>query len=149
MTTDSSPGSGMSPAKGLWGGRFEEGMAPEMVPLNLSLHVDQRLWRQDVTGSKAWARALSGAGILTEDEAATLVTGLDAVSRRIESEGFAEATEEDIHSVVERMLREEVGTVAGKLHTGRSRNDQSSTGVRLFGMEAADAIERALIRLGR
>ena len=122
----------------LWGGRFEGGMAPEMVPLNLSLDVDARLWREDVRASIAWARAIGRAGVLTSEEVDAIVTGLESVAMRIEREGLADAAEEDIHSVVERMLGEEAGEVAGKLHTGRSRNDQSSTGVRLWGMRALD-----------
>jgi len=133
----------------LWGGRFEGEMAPEMVPFNLSLDVDQRLWREDIRGSIAWARALGRAGVLTGQEAATLVEGLRGVTDRIEREGLADALEEDIHSVVERMLREAVGPVAGKLHTGRSRNDQSATDVRLYGMFAADRIANRLKELAR
>jgi argininosuccinate lyase len=132
----------------LWGGRFEGGMAPEMVPLNLSLRVDGRLWREDIAASKAWARSLAGAAVLTEEERDVLLEGLDAVGQRIRDAGLADAPEEDIHSVVERMLGEEVGPLAGKLHTGRSRNDQSSTGVRLWGMAAADRIVDELLALG-
>ena len=89
-------------AGGLWGGRFEEGMAPEMVPFNLSLGIDARLWREDVRGSVAWARAIGRAGVLSEDETETIVRGLGMVAERIEREGLADAPEEDIHSVVER-----------------------------------------------
>ena len=131
----------------LWGGRFEGGMAPEMVPFNLSLGIDQRLWREDVRGSIAWARAIGQAGVLDPDETASILSGLEAVATRIEREGLADAPEEDIHSVVERMLGEEAGAVAGKLHTGRSRNDQSSTGVRLYGMAQADRVVTELRRL--
>jgi argininosuccinate lyase len=120
-------------------------MAPEMVPLNLSLGIDGRLWAEDIRGSVAWARALAAAGVLSGAERDTLVEGLARVSARIEQEGLAGAPEEDIHSVVERMLREAVGPVAGKLHTGRSRNDQSSTDVRLFGMAAADRVVAELV----
>ncbi len=134
------------PAKGLWGGRFVAGMAPEMVPLNLCLPVDGRLWREDIRGSVAWARALGGAGVLTDAEVERLHEGLDAVAERIGREGLGDAPEEDIHSAVERMLREAVGEVAGKLHTGRSRNDQAATDVRLWGMAAAEAV---LLDLGR
>jgi argininosuccinate lyase len=133
----------------LWGGRFEGGMAPEMVPLNLSLSVDGRLWREDIRASIAWARALEGAGVLTAEERDALVEGLAKAGERIEAEGLAGAPEEDIHSVVERMLGQVAGPVAGKLHTGRSRNDQSSTGVRLYGMAAADRIADALAALAR
>ncbi len=133
--------------KALWGGRFAGGMAPEMVPLNLSLDVDRRLWREDLHGSVAWARALGRADVLTEQETDVLVAGLERVAERIEREGLDDAPEEDIHSVVERMLREDVGDVAGKLHTGRSRNDQSATDVRLWGRAATHRVESALLRL--
>jgi argininosuccinate lyase len=133
----------------LWGGRFDEGMAPAMVPFNLSLGVDQRLWRQDVRGSVAWARAIGGAGVLEPSEVDAIVRGLARVAERIEQEGFGDAPEEDIHSVVERMLREAAGDVAGKLHTGRSRNDQSSTDVRLYGMAAIDRVMSELLGLCR
>jgi argininosuccinate lyase len=124
-------------------------MALEMVPLNSSLGVDGRLWREDIRGSMAWARALAGAGVLGAEERDAILVGLSKVSGRIEAEGLAGAPEEDIHSVVERMLGEAAGPVAGKLHTGRSRNDQSSTGVRLYGMGAASRIRRELIGLVR
>jgi len=133
----------------LWGGRFEGSMAPEMVPLNRSLGVDQRLWREDIRGSAAWARALGPAGVLSDEEVRAILAGLEVVHAQIESEGLADAPEEDIHSVIERMLGEAAGDVAGKLHTGRSRNDQSSTGVRLYGMASADRIRVQLIDLCR
>jgi argininosuccinate lyase len=112
-------------------------MAPEMVPLNLSLDVDIRLWPQDVRGSQAWARALAGARVISADEAERLVQGLRQVARRLEAGEADGAPDEDIHSLVERLLYEEVGEVAGKLHSGRSRNDQVATDFRLWGMEAA------------
>ena len=140
------PGKFMSDEAGtLWGGRFEEGMAREMVPFNLSLDVDKRLWREDIRGSVAWARAIGKAGVLTDKEVGDIVDGLDKVAQRIEEHGLSDAAEEDIHSVIERMLGEEVGEVSGKLHTGRSRNDQSSTGVRLYGMTAADHVIDLLV----
>jgi len=136
-------------AASLWGGRFASGMAPEMVPLNLSLHVDQRLWREDIRGSTAWAKAIGDAGVLSQEEVERILVGLEAVAARIGREGFAGAADEDIHSLVERLLGEEAGEVAGKLHTGRSRNDQSATGVRLFGMGATARIESHLLGLCR
>jgi len=78
-----------------------------------------------------------------------VINGLQGVALRIESEGLGQAEEEDIHSVVERMLLEEIGALGGKLHTGRSRNDQSATGVRLFGMDASDQIREDLVSLCR
>jgi argininosuccinate lyase len=137
-------GGGSGEGKGLWGGRFSGGMAPEMVPLNRSLGVDRHLWRQDLAGSRAWARALAGAGVLSPEERDALLSGLDRVEVRL-GDGFPEdAPDEDIHSLVERLLGEEAGPVAGKLHTGRSRNDQVATDFRLWGMAAAEALEGAL-----
>ena len=130
--------------KGLWGGRFSGGMADAMVPLNRSLDVDFRLWTQDVRGSKAWAQALVRAGVLTSEEGKTLAVGLDRVAEVLASQDPSEATDEDIHSLVERLLADEVGPVAGKLHTGRSRNDQVSTDLRLWGKEAAGAVSDSL-----
>ncbi|MGD8320651.1 MAG: lyase family protein, partial [Gemmatimonadota bacterium] len=80
------------PPKALWGGRFREGMAPEMVPLNLCLPVDGRLWREDIRASLAWARALANAGVIGQREAAELAQGLEAVAERIEREGLADAS---------------------------------------------------------
>ncbi|MBW3533786.1 MAG: argininosuccinate lyase [Gemmatimonadetes bacterium] len=132
----------------MWGGRFEGGMAPEMIPLNLSLDVDRRLWREDVRGSRAWAGALAAAGVLTAGEAADLDAGLARVAERLEGgEPFRDAADEDIHALVERLLFEEAGDVAGKLHTGRSRNDQSATDARLWGMDAARRIDAHVVRL--
>jgi len=111
--------------------------------------VDSCLWREDIRGSQAWAQALGRAGVLTQTELASVINGLQGVALRIESEGLGQAQEEDIHSVVERMLLEEIGSLGGKLHTGRSRNDQSATGVRLFGMDASDQIREDLVNLCR
>jgi argininosuccinate lyase len=130
---------------GLWGGRFAGGMAPEMVPLNRSLDVDLRLWKEDLEGSRAWARALGRAGVLTPDESGKLIRGLDRVEGRLDEAFPSDAAvhaspfpDEDIHSLVERLLGEEVGELAGKLHTGRSRNDQVATDFRLWGLRAAE-----------
>jgi argininosuccinate lyase len=151
MTADANFPEG-PPNAPLWSGRIEGGMAPEMVPLNRSLDVDIRLWQQDVRGSCAWARALVAAGTLSEAEGQTLVEGLGRVGERLAGSDHSAEQDEDIHSLVERLLHEEVGGVAGKLHTGRSRNDQVATDFRLWGMEAATAlvggigtVQRALI----
>ncbi|WP_405285708.1 argininosuccinate lyase [Gaopeijia maritima] len=125
-------------------------MAPAMVPLNLSLDVDGRLWRQDIAGSRGWARALGRAGVLTEAEVSALLAGLDAVATRLESGGIPAGVEdEDIHSLVERLLTEEAGEVALKLHTGRSRNDQVATDLRLWVRDAVSDLDRAITDLGR
>jgi len=119
-------------------------MAGAMVPLNRSLDVDMRLWPQDIQGSRAWAQALAKAGVLETHEGVTLLEGLDRVVARLSELDHSDEPDEDIHSLVERLLHEEVGEVAGKLHTGRSRNDQVATDLRLWGMESAGAIGDAL-----
>jgi len=131
----------------LWSGRIEGGMAPEMVPLNDSLGTDLRIWPEDVRGSRAWARALERAGVLNADELQQLLGGLDAVERRLDEGAGRGASDEDVHSLVERLLHEEAGEVAGKLHTGRSRNDQVATDMRLWGMAAVEGIDEALTHL--
>lgn len=119
----------------LWGGRFSGQTDPLMARFNESLPFDWRLWDADITGSIAWAKAIHRAGLLTQDEFAQITSGL--VSLRAElaaapAAAFAAASDEDIHSYVERRLTEAIGPVAGKLHTGRSRNDQVATDVRLW-----------------
>jgi argininosuccinate lyase len=136
-----------APAQPLWSGRIEGGMAPEMVRLNDSLAVDLRLWQQDVRGSRAWARALAEAGVLRPDELTAILDGLDGVAVRLMEGDWREAGDEDVHSLVERLLHEEAGNVAGKLHTGRSRNDQVATDTRLWGLEALDRLREHQRRL--
>ena len=129
----------------LWGGRYASGPAPALDDLNRSLPVDQRLWREDIEASRAWVQALARADVLTMDEARELDRGLRAVATRIEAEpALLQSADEDIHTLVERLLYGVVGTVAGKLHTGRSRNDQVATDVRLWTMRALRGIEAEL-----
>lgn len=130
----------------LWGGRFSGRMAPSMVPLNRSLGADFRLWPQDISGSKAWARALAGAGVLTSREGSDLVAGLERVAVVLEGLDPGTVEDEDVHSLVERLLAEDLGSLAGKLHSGRSRNDQVATDFRLWGMEATGKVEATLLR---
>jgi argininosuccinate lyase len=118
-----------------------------MVLLNRSLDVDFRLWRYDICASQAWARALASAEVITADEAGEIVLGLDRVAARLEEEGLRGAPDEDIHSLVERLLYEEAGSVAGKLHSGRSRNDQVATDLRLWGMDVCEEVERQIVGL--
>src|SRR5690606_22881431 len=126
-------------AAALWGGRFDEGMAPALLPRNLSLDVDRRLWRHDVQGSRARARALGGAGVRTDDEVAALLRGLAGVAARLATHGVPlDAAGEDLHSLVERLPTEEAGEVALKLPTGRSRNAQVATALRLWARDVAE-----------
>jgi argininosuccinate lyase len=113
----------------LWGGRFTQKMDPAAWDLNLSLPVDRRLAPQDVEGSLVWAAALHQAGILSVDEYGQISAGLKRIQDEFTGQTFSYHPEdEDIHSAVERRLTELIGPVAGRLHTGRSRNDQVATG---------------------
>ena len=116
-----------SSAHQLWGGRFAKPPSEALAALNDSLWIDRRLWAQDIRGSQAWIEALEGAGVLSSSERRSLHDGLDRVGERLAVGAESDATDEDIHTLVERLLYEEVGEVAGKLHTGRSRNDQAAT----------------------
>ena len=128
----------------LWGGRFASGPAPGFDALNNSIGVDFRLWPHDVRASKAWALALSKAGVLTEAEYHTIATGLDAVAQRLEGGDRPAAGDEDVHTLIDRLLHLEAGNVASKLHTGRSRNDQVATAARLWVMDACAQIDEAI-----
>ncbi|HEX5840588.1 MAG TPA: argininosuccinate lyase, partial [Anaerolineales bacterium] len=131
--------------KTMWGGRFTQSLDPLAWGLNSSLPVDQRLAIQDVDGSLAWAAAIHRAGILTDAEYDSLSLGLAAVRKEFSSDQFSfEATDEDIHTAVERRLSELAGDVAGKLHTGRSRNDQVVTDFRLWILQAIPSLLNAL-----
>ena len=132
----------------LWGGRFAQSTDPRMWALNASIMTDRRLAFHDIRGSQAWVRALQRAGVLTAEEAETLQSGLEAVAAEFAEGQFVFApTDEDIHTAVERRLRELVGDVAGKLHTGRSRNDQVATDFRLWMLDAIAALDAAIADL--
>jgi argininosuccinate lyase len=133
----------------LWGGRFAAGPASTLEELNRSLPVDARMWREDIEGSSAWVQALLRAGVLQQHEATELDAGLERVAGRLAAGVPMDGGDEDIHSVVERLLYEEVGSLAGKLHTGRSRNDQVATDARLWTMRACARIEWELKALQR
>ena len=133
----------------MWGGRFAHAPADALDRLNRSLPVDQRLWPQDLRVADAWTAALGRAGVLTEDEVATLQRGLERVGGRLREGAAATAPDEDVHTLVERLLYEEVGAVAGKLNTGRSRNDQVVTDLRLWLREALAAVDGEVQALGK
>ncbi len=117
----------------LWGGRFSGGVDALMERFNASFPFDRRLYREDIEGSLAYARAIERAGVLTAAESAAIQDGLRQVLAEFEAGAFVEQPgDEDIHTAVERRLRELIGPVAGKLHTGRSRNDQVATDLRLY-----------------
>ena len=133
----------------MWGGRFALGPSEALDALNRSLPVDHRLWPQDVAASKAWVHALGRVGVLASGEEIQLLEGLDRVAERLADGAAVGAPDEDVHTLVERLLYEEVGAVAGKLHTGRSRNDQVATDLRLWTLEALDQLDGDVVALGR
>ena len=134
----------------LWGGRFTGETDPNMDRFSSSVAFDRRLWAADTRGSKAYARALERAGILSTQECGAILQGLATVEREFESSTFEFLpTDEDIHTAVERRLAELLGSVAGKLHTGRSRNDQVATDVRLYTLEQITSLRPALADLQR
>ena len=134
----------------LWGSRMGKEPDAAFSRLSDSFSFDRRLYGEDVDASLAWARALGRARVLTESEVEALVAGLEEVRGTLADPAFEPLpTDEDIHTAVERLLTEQVGPVAGKLHTGRSRNDQVATDFRLWVMRACDRIEVAILDLAR
>src|SRR5258708_6386266 len=133
----------------MWGGRFALGPSEALDALNRSLPVDHRLWPQDVFASKAWVHALCQAGVVTPGEEAQLLGGLDRVADRLADGAAVGAPDEDVHTLVERLLYAEVGAVAGKLHTGRSRSEQVARDLRLWRLGAIDELDAAVAALGR
>lgn len=132
----------------MWGGRFTAGPEESFAALNRSLPVDHRLWPYDIRGSKAWVEALAQAGILTPAEAHNLQSGLDRVAVELANGAGLDAADEDVHTLVERLLYQEIGDLAGKLHTGRSRNDQVATDLRLWCLAAVELVDREIAALG-
>ncbi len=132
----------------LWTGRLPGGLDTKAAKLNSSLGFDQRLGRWDVKGSKAWAKAIHQAGILSAGELAEILAGLDQIGVELVTEQFTfQESDEDIHTAVERRLTELVGSPGQKLHTGRSRNDQVATDFRLWVMDASQKLTEALKEL--
>ncbi len=129
----------------LWGGRFERPTDELMAGFNNSIGFDWRLYDADITGSIAWTHGLERAGLLTAAERSALVEGLERVRAEFAAGRFEiRPADEDIHTAVERRLHELLGPVAGKLHTGRSRNDQVATDVRLYLRSAIGNVDRGV-----
>ncbi|TKA71197.1 putative argininosuccinate lyase [Cryomyces minteri] len=141
----SAPGKNM-----LWGGRFTGGLDPLMVAYNESIYYDRAFYAEDIRGSIAWARANKNSGLLTEDEFSAIEKGFTQVHQEWQSNTFdiKPGVDEDIHTANERRLGEIIGTgIAGKLHTGRSRNEQVATDMRLWLREQLKQIEGYLVDL--
>ena len=132
----------------MWGGRFSKSVDDKFAYLNNSFRLDCRLYTTDIRGSIAYAKALAKANIITDAECETLIEGLQRVKQEFDAGTFkAQPSDEDIHTAVERRLGELVGAVAGKLHTGRSRNDQVATDARLFVLDAIRNTHHAIRNL--
>jgi argininosuccinate lyase len=133
----------------LWGGRFSSGPADVMAALSKSTHFDWKLAPYDIAGSKAHARVLHRAGLLTEDELAAMLSALARLADDVASGSFQPAeSDEDVHGALERGLLERAGQdLGGKLRAGRSRNDQIATMVRMFLRDAAANIAEGLLEV--
>ncbi len=129
----------------LWGGRFETGPSEIFESFSGSLHFDKRLLDADVRGSQAFARALERAGILTADERERIVAAFNEILQQSRGPEFYDgATDEDVHTLVIRKLKEKAGGVADKIHTGRSRNEQVSLDTRLWLRGVCDSVRELL-----
>ncbi|HTY61009.1 MAG TPA: argininosuccinate lyase [Acidobacteriota bacterium] len=137
------------PRKKLWGGRFSSEEDPFFAQFNDSLAFDYRLLEADIVGSLAYARALERAGVFTRAERVKVEGGLRRVldDNRKKPDAIARSQAEDVHTYVEEALKEKIGILALKLHTGRSRNDQVATDLRLYLLKEERSIEQSINRL--
>ncbi|MEO3860777.1 argininosuccinate lyase [Acrocarpospora sp. B8E8] len=132
----------------LWGGRFEGGPADALTRLSVSVHFDWRLVPYDLLASRAHARVLHRAGLLTEDELARMLAALDDLEEACKSGAFRPTVaDEDVHTALERGLLERLGSLGGKLRAGRSRNDQVATDLRLYLRDHVRTIVSRLVEL--
>ena len=132
----------------LWGGRFAEETAANLRAFKDSIGFDRRLYAEDIAGSVVYARALARAEVLSAEEAETIIRGLEEVRQEFADDRFEfRETDEDIHTAVERRLIEIVGEVGGKLHTGRSRNEQVATDLRLWLLARFPTLDAEMGRL--
>ncbi len=135
--------------KPLWAGRFSAAPTGELERFGASLSFDKRMWRQDIRGSKAHAAMLAHQGVISQQDADAIRAGLDDIAGQIERGEFAFDVDrdEDIHMAIERVLTENIGPAGGRLHTGRSRNDQTAVDTHLIARDLADEILASLAKL--
>ena len=134
--------------KTLWHGRFAGGPADQLLAYTVSLPYDQRLAPDDIAGSRAHVRGLVRGGILDGDEAASVLGALDTVEEELAEGRFVfVASDEDIHTAVERRVTELAGDAGAKIHTGRSRNDQVATDLRLYAKRALISVAEGVLAL--
>ncbi len=129
----------------MWGGRFQLSPAQIMEEINASIEFDKRLVSHDIQGSKAHARMLADAGIITAKDARQILQGLDTIASEIAAGTFVYSRAlEDVHMNIEARLAELIGEAAGRLHTARSRNDQVATDFRLYVRDMIDGLDAGL-----
>lgn len=135
----------------LWGGRFEGGMSDFALKWGASLETDKLMARQDVAGSIAHAHMLGRQGIISHEDEQAIVDGLRQIGAELEAGTFPwdDAVDEDVHMAVERVLTERIGAPGARLHTGRSRNDQVATDIRLLAKDLADGLLQGNVALRR
>ena len=136
-------------AKPLWGGRFSAAPTGELERFGASLPFDKRMWRQDIRGSKAHAAMLAHQGVISHEDADAIRSGLDEIASQIEAGDFVFDVDrdEDIHMAIERVLTERIGAAGGRLHTGRSRNDQTAVDTHMIARDLADELLVAISKM--
>ena len=149
MTTSSnSSNPSQAQTSGMWGGRFSEATDAFVAEFTASVQFDQRFYKQDIAGSIAHATMLAKVGVLTEQERNDIINGLTAIQAEIEAGNFEWRIDlEDVHMNIESRLTQRIGITGKKLHTGRSRNDQVATDIRLYVRDEIDAILQLLEKL--
>ncbi|MBR5556625.1 MAG: argininosuccinate lyase, partial [Acinetobacter sp.] len=149
MTTSSnSSNPSQAQTSGMWGGRFSEATDAFVAEFTASVQFDQRFYKQDIAGSIAHATMLAKVGVLTEQERNDIINGLTAIQAEIEAGNFEWRIDlEDVHMNIESRLTARIGITGKKLHTGRSRNDQVATDIRLYVRDEIDAILKLLEKL--
>ena len=126
----------------LWSGRFEESTSDFALRWGASLETDKVMAAHDVAGSRAHARMLAAQGVISQEDADAIDAGLAQIASEIEDGSFPwDSADEDVHMAVERVLTERIGVAGARLHTGRSRNDQVATDIRLLAKELADNLD--------
>ncbi|MCX8017993.1 MAG: lyase family protein, partial [Rhodocyclaceae bacterium] len=133
-----------------WSGRFSEPVAALVKRYTASVSFDQRMWRQDIAGSLAHAKMLARQGIISHADCAAIERGMAQIASEIEAGRFAwNLDDEDVHLNIEKRLTALIGDAGKRLHTGRSRNDQVATDIRLWLRDAIDTIDGLLVALMR
>ena len=137
-----------TPSSSMWGGRFSEATDAFVAEFTASVNFDKRLYKHDIQGSIAHATMLAKVGVLTESERDAIINGLNAIKQEIEAGQFEWRVDlEDVHMNIESRLTDRIGIAGKKLHTGRSRNDQVATDIRLYLRDEIDQTRAILRRL--